>query len=86
MLELSTQVDFFGPLAYSANVGRALLFDFEAPAMFSRMLPFSGTVMTMTMPRVLRESRAGCCLAKVLMGQDRATNARFWRQVAVSRY
>jgi hypothetical protein len=37
--------------------------------------------MTVTMPRVLRESRAGRSLAKVLIGQDRAKNAEFWRQV-----
>ena len=40
--------------------------------------------MTMTMPRVLCENRSGRSVAKVLMGQDRATNAKFWRQFAVS--
>ena len=45
-----------------------------------------GTVMTMTMPKILSERHDGYASAKVLRGQDRATNAKFWRQIAVSPY
>ena len=42
--------------------------------------------MTMTMPKILSERHDGYASAKVLRGQDRATNAKFWRQIAVSPY
>ena len=42
--------------------------------------------MTMTMPRVLPESRSGRGLARVSMGQNMAKGAEFWRQIAVSLY
>ena len=75
-------MDFFLMLAYSASDGSAPSFDFKACAMLASMLHFL-YLMTMAMPRVLCESRSGLSLAKVLIGQDRAKNAKFWSRFAV---
>ena len=75
-------MDFSLMLAYSANDGSAPSFHFKACAMLVSRLFFLYR-MAMATPRVLREILSGLSVAKVLIGQDRAKNAKFWSRFAV---
>ena len=75
-------MDFSLMLAYSASDGSAPSFDSKACAMLGSMLLFLYH-MTTAKPRVLRENPSGLSVAKVLIGQDRAKNAKFWGRFVV---